>query len=127
MSVARPVAERDDTIEDLDRVLAKEGFTRDWHWPLQRKYLGGLGPGGQIPVTLEISDLDFVSFPTFKLQNASGLSPDLVAHIGPQDGTLCYLDPASTVLDCGFRRKPDSDTDVKPDGVPRIIRTAFRE
>lgn len=25
-----------------------------------------------------------------------------------------------------FRRKPDSDSDAKPDGIPRLIRTAFR-
>lgn len=27
---------------------------------------------------------------------------------------------------CGFRRNPDSDSDVKPDGIPSINRTGFR-
>ncbi len=84
----------------IDSALKQRGFKRDWTKAAHLRYRGRLDPTGlNIPVSIEIPDLDFVNIPIIRV-DAGGISTkNPVPHLAGPDGEFCYLEPRSTVLD----------------------------
>jgi molybdopterin/thiamine biosynthesis adenylyltransferase len=91
--------ERSAALREIDAAIRQKGFNRDWEQPVP-VYRGVLDPlRMRIPVSVEISDTDFVKAPVVRLQRSGDARLKPVAHVAGPDGLLCYLDTRATVLD----------------------------
>lgn len=84
--------------EEVHAVLAARGFTPS-EGGGSDSYCGTVKVGS-ISVELEVvvRDFDFVSFPAISVRNTEKLPKPLTAHLR-SDGTLCYADEATFILD----------------------------
>lgn len=88
-----------EALQEIDAALKQEGFKRDWGASGHPFYNGRLDRKGlNIPVSIEIVDLDFVDFPRIRLKSDPG-SGAPIPHLMGADGEICYLARNSTVLD----------------------------
>lgn len=90
------------------------GFERDFHQRGKCSYLGIIDKTGlAIPVSIEITDFDFVEYPVIRIAPQYALPDRKLPHILGSDRGVCYYargavvldryDPAGTVLQCASR------------------------
>lgn len=86
--------------QQIAEALKQWGFKRDWTHPAHLRFRGKLDPSGlNIPVSIEVPDLDFVNIPVIRIDPGGIKTNNQVPHLSGADDQLCYLDPRSTVLD----------------------------
>ena len=84
----------------ITEALKQRGFKRDWTNPAHLKFRGNLDPSGlNVPVSIEVPDLDFVNIPVVRIDPGGIKTKKQVPHFSGADDQLCYLEPHSTVLD----------------------------
>lgn len=91
---------RADARQHIAAALKQRGFRRDWTHPAHLRFRGNLEPSGlEIPVSIEIPDLDFVTIPVVRIAPGGIKSKRKVPHLSGGDDQLCYLEQHSSVLD----------------------------
>lgn len=104
--------------------LTQRGFKRNWQLAERSVFSGVLDTGGlDIPVDIEVTDLDFVTYPSIRL-NASWQAParKLPHIIGPNYG-VCYYARGAVILD---RYNPGGTVLQCLDQAERVLRDAIR-
>ena len=88
---------RQEALRSIDTALKQRGFERDWGHSAHPRYRGHLDRSGlDIPISIEVPDLDFVHLPVVRVERAAGRQ---VPHLIGPDRQLCYFERNSTVLD----------------------------
>lgn len=86
------------------RALRSLGFRKVYTGGQGRSYDGELRcKAGTVPVRLEITDWDFLSYPTIRLRERPAFLPRVLPHVSAA-GVLCYFADGAVVLD---RFRPD--------------------
>ena len=86
------------------RQLSARGFRKVHLGPKVRAWEGKLPcAAGDVPVRLEVSDWDFLSYPTIRLTERPAFLPKVLPHVFAS-GVLCDFAESSVVLD---RYRPD--------------------
>jgi hypothetical protein len=89
----------DDSIRRIHDAFLQRKFRRD-HSRRGLHYEGVLDETGlRIPVVVSVDDIDFVKPPVIRLKDPAAVSAGQVPHVLRSDGTFCYLDAKSIVLD----------------------------
>jgi molybdopterin/thiamine biosynthesis adenylyltransferase len=104
--------------------LTQRGFKRNWQLAERSVFSGVLDAGGlDIPVDIEVTDLDFVTYPSIRL-HASWQAParKLPHIIGPNYG-VCYYARGAVILD---RYNPGGTVLQCLDQAERVLRDAIR-
>jgi molybdopterin/thiamine biosynthesis adenylyltransferase len=84
----------------IDAALKQRAFERDWSHAAHLRYRGRVDRSGlDIPVSIEVTDLDFVHIPVVRIDDGGIKTKQPVPHLAGPDDQLCYLEPGSTVLD----------------------------
>ncbi|WP_349962426.1 ThiF family adenylyltransferase [Rhizobium sp. ZPR3] len=106
------MADADDLARlEVHAALGDLGFERDYRRSGRFVYTGTLDRTGlSVPVSIEITDFDFVDYPTIKITPQFALPDRKLPHVLGVDRTVCYYakgavildryDPAGTVLQC---------------------------
>lgn len=89
----------DDRVRRIHDAFLQRNFRRD-HSRRGLHYVGLLDETGlKVPAVVSVDDLDFISPPVIKLTDPAAGSKGQVPHVRRSDGTFCYLDRKSVVLD----------------------------
>jgi hypothetical protein len=89
-----------EALRSIDTALKQHGFKRDWSQSAHPRYRGRLDRSGlNVPVSVEIPDLDFVHPPIVRLECEQAAAGKRVPHLTGADNQLCYIERNSTVLD----------------------------
>lgn len=79
--------------------------------------------GLKVPVVVSVEDVDFVKPPVIKLLDPEAGSNGQIPHVLRSDGTFCYLDAKSVVLD---RYKPGETIIQCLEQADKVLRDAVR-
>lgn len=123
-SANRPVPERDDaSVRRIHDAFSQRNFRRDF----SRRglhYIGLLDETGlKVPAVVSVDDLDFIRPPVICLTDPEAGSKGQVPHVLRSDGTFCYLDRKSVVLD---RYKPAETIIQCLERADQVLRDAVR-
>jgi hypothetical protein len=114
---------RDDSVRRIHDAFRQRHFRRDF----SRRglhYEGLLDETGlRVPAVVSVDDLDFVRPPVIRLTDTEAGSKGQVPHVLRSDGTFCYLDRKSVVLD---RYRPAETVIQCLDRADEVLRDAVR-
>ncbi|WP_091681957.1 ThiF family adenylyltransferase [Methylobacterium sp. 275MFSha3.1] len=104
--------------------LRQRGFERVAPVSGAPHYAGTLDRDGlRIPVTIEVSDLDFVRYPRICIQAGFAMPDRTLPHLLGVDRSVCYYGKGSVVLD---RYKPGSTVLQCLEQAETVLRNAIR-
>lgn len=94
------MADGDGAIGEIDRAFRQEGFERDWAATPKIRYRGPIKCNNTtVLLSVDVPDFDFVTAPDIRIDNLADLTNRVLPHVFGDDGSLCYMERTSSVLD----------------------------
>jgi len=113
----------DNSLRRIHDAFCQRHFRRDYSRP-GLHYEGLLdGTGLKVPAVVSVDDVDFIRPPVIRLTDPEAGSKGQVPHVLRSDGTFCYLDRKSVVLD---RYRPGETIIQCLDRADEVLRDAVR-
>jgi molybdopterin/thiamine biosynthesis adenylyltransferase len=107
----------------IHEALTHRGFAPDFSVPGRHGYAGVIDRGNlDIPVRIDVQDLDFVDLPVIAIDRSYRLPSRAVPHLG-QDREICYFAKGTIVPD---RYDPGGAVLMCLDRAEKVIRDAIR-
>jgi molybdopterin/thiamine biosynthesis adenylyltransferase len=114
----------DPRLVSVHDALTQRGFNRDWQLPERFVFSGVLGTGAlDIPVDIEVTDLDFVTYPPIRLHASWKAPARKLPHIIGPNYLVCYYACGAVVLD---RYNPGGTVLQCLDQAEGVLRDAIR-
>ncbi|TIP26207.1 MAG: hypothetical protein E5X67_21325 [Mesorhizobium sp.] len=113
-----------DAVRQIHDAVLQRGFSRDWSLAERLVYSGSLDRTSlNIPVDIEIDDLDFVGPPEIRISAAYELPDRKMPHVLGPRRSLCYYAKGAVVLD---RYNPGGTILQCLDQAEKVVRDAVR-